>query len=74
MLLIDNYSLQQNKRPNYALLNPITPDSLTITYRNLSLPTQDPKNFAHYTPGELRNLFDIQIQEMEDELNILTRY
>lgn len=50
MLLIDNYSLQQNKRPNYALLAPITPDSLTISYRTLILPTQSPDNFAHLTP------------------------
>jgi len=74
MLLIDNYSLQKNKRPNYALLNPITPESLTISYRTLSLPTQDPANFAHHSPGELRNLFDKQTSQMESELQILLRY
>lgn len=74
MLLIDNYSLQTHKRPNYALINPITPESLTISYRTLSLPTQSPENFAHYTPWELRNLFDKQTTEMEKELQILLRY
>lgn len=74
MLLIDNYSLQQNKRPNYALLAPISQDSLTISYRTLLLPTQSPDNFAHFTPWELRNLFEKQLAEMEAELTILLRY
>lgn len=74
MYLIDNYSLQNFKKPNYALLKPLTIESITIEYRGLSLPTGDPTVFSHYSPGDLRNLFDTQVQDMEKELQVLQRY
>lgn len=74
MYLIDNYSLQNFKKPNYALLKPLTIESITIEYRGLSLPTGDPTSFSHYSPWDLRNLFDTQVQEMEKELQVLQRY
>lgn len=74
MYLIDRYSLQENKKPNYALLNPLTPGSLSFIYKKLELPTTSPEDFAHLNPGELRTLFDKQVQDADKELQILLRY
>lgn len=73
-LLIDNYSLQVHKRPNYQSLETNTSNTLTITYNSLKLPTQDPTIFAHYTAWELRNLFDQQFSKVQSELKVLLRY
>ena len=38
------------------------------------MPTEDPSQFSIYTPGELRNIFDSQINQMEKELAVLLKY
>lgn len=74
MLLIDNYSVQNHKNPNYALLKRIDESDLTMKVSSFTVPTTPPDKFESYTPGELRDLFDNQTSQMEKELQILLKY
>lgn len=71
-MLIDFYSKRNLKQPNHAPLK--IPTQLTITLQGFCLATQDPDIFSTFTAGELRDLFDGQVIEMEKELKVLQHY
>ena len=73
-MLIDNYSAQRNKIPNYDSIKLIDSSDLTMTVSSFVVPTTEADVFEKYSPWQLRELFDIQYAAMEKELVVLLKY
>jgi hypothetical protein len=74
MTLYDWYRLQEHRTVNCKNLATPEPWSLLFEYKWIQLVTLDPDMFEGYSPGYLREIFDIQNKSMMSELNIQLKY
>lgn len=73
-MLIDSYKIQNERTVNCKPLAEPEPNSFLFEYKGITLVTLDPTIFESYSPWYLREIFDIQLKKMEQELAIQTKY
>lgn len=73
-MIIDFYSLTKHKTPNHFPLRDPETSQLTIRTKWFTLATDDPEIFQSYTPWELRDIFDEQMNQLKQELKIASQY